>query len=123
MSPGAVPALGVNAVRESYMATAAISAIAAAVPTWYGLTKPLLDPTVLRGDCLMQLLVLEDKLPELEARLEGGLDEESLHVRLPVVRVEDLLEHVRPEALLPRREAGRAHDRAHDVVIVDREPL
>jgi hypothetical protein len=37
-SPIAVPADGLNAARESNMATAAISTIAAAVATWYGLT-------------------------------------------------------------------------------------
>ena len=37
-SPGDVPAVGLNAARESNMATAAISTIAAAVATWYGLT-------------------------------------------------------------------------------------
>jgi len=39
-SPGDVPAEGLNAARESNMATAAINTIAAAVATWYGLTWP-----------------------------------------------------------------------------------
>jgi hypothetical protein len=39
-SPGCVPADGLNAARESNMATAAINTIAAAVATWYGLTWP-----------------------------------------------------------------------------------
>ena len=39
-SPGDVPADGLNAARESNMATAAINTIAAAVATWYGLTWP-----------------------------------------------------------------------------------
>src|SRR2546428_3914620 len=71
-SPGAVPAEGLNAASESNMATAAISAIAAAVATWYGRTRGSLDPLELGGDVLMQLLVFAEELPEFESRLEIG---------------------------------------------------
>src|SRR5207249_12086501 len=101
-SPGAVPAEGLNAARESNMATAAIRAIAAAVATWQGRTRGSLDPLELGGDVLMQLLVLAEELPEFEPRLEIGRQEEFDDLRLPIGGVVDLLKDVDPERLLLR---------------------
>src|SRR2546430_3917572 len=122
-SPGAVLADGLNAARESNMATAAISTIAAAVATWYGLTWPLWDPLELRRDVLMELLVLLDELEEVGSGLEVGLERVVAHELLPLVGVVHLLEHIDPELLLSRGESGRRHDRAHDEVVVDRDAL
>src|SRR5438552_8745356 len=122
-SPGAVPAEGLNAALESNMATAAISTITAAVATWYGLTWPRSDPLELCRDVLVELLVLQDELAELDPGLEVGLERVVAHELLPLVRVVDLLEHVDPECLLPLGEARGRHDRAHDEVVVDRDPL
>src|SRR5207245_11044945 len=71
----------------------------------------------------MKLLVLQDELAELEARLERGVESVVIHELLPFFRVEDLLEDVDPEGLLLRREPRRRHDRSHDEVVVDRYPL
>src|SRR5438445_7904635 len=123
-SPDCVPADGLNAARESNMATAAISTIAAAVASWYGLTSPLsLDPLELRRDVLMELLVLQDELPELETGLEARLKRVVRHELLPFVGVVDLLEHVDPALLLRLGQPWRRHDRAHDEVVVDGNPL
>src|SRR5437867_3016178 len=71
----------------------------------------------------MELLVLKDELAELESRLEAWLKRVVAHELLPLVRVVDLLENVDPELLLPLRQSGWGHDRAHDEVVVDRDPL
>jgi hypothetical protein len=49
----------------------------------------------------MELLVLQDELPKLETGLELGLERIVGHEFLPLVGVEDLLEYVDPEPLLP----------------------
>src|SRR2546428_1605648 len=71
----------------------------------------------------MKLLVLQDELAELQARLEVRLKRVVVHELLPLVGVEHLLEDVDPERLLGGAEAGRRHDRAHDEVVVDRKTL
>src|SRR5438093_11981543 len=67
----------------------------------------------------MELLVLEDELPELEPGLEVGLQCVGGHERLPLIGVERLLEYVDPELLLTPRQSGWPHDRAPDEVVVD----
>src|SRR6266545_4502367 len=105
------------------MATAAIRIMTAAVATWYGLTPWGSHPLVLRRYVVVQLLVVVDERPEVDARSEVGVKGVRLHEGLPLRGVVDLLEHVDPERLLRRRQAGRRHDRPHDEVVVDREAL
>jgi len=71
--PATCPRNGVNAARESNMATAAISTITAAVATCTALTSR--DHTHLNfvAISLMELLVLEDEQSEIDARLEVRL--------------------------------------------------